>query len=100
MCDHLTSIKPWGTATVGASYQIAPSLTVNLGVGATQQVDGDGTKVTFGSVQSLGLRTLPLVEARINASWSVDGYASAAYDRTADRYEQTYLLGVTRAWSP
>jgi hypothetical protein len=99
MCDHVLWPKPRGTATVGATYRLTPSVTVNAGVGASTQLGGDETTVSFGSVQSLGLRTLPLVEARINSRWSVDGYAAAAYDRTRSRYEQTYLLGVTRVWS-
>jgi hypothetical protein len=96
--DRWTTPKPRGSATLGLSIRATPSLTFNLGVGASQRVDGEQTAIGFGSVQTIGLRVLPLVEAHLNRSWSIDGYANATYDPYGHGYEQTYLLGVTRSW--
>jgi opacity protein-like surface antigen len=99
MCPSWQGPTTWvGSATAGVSHRIADRVTFNLGVGVSHNIAGDssGTTVSFGSVQALALRQLPLLQAQLSQRWSLDGYALGAYDRTADRIEQRYLVGFTR----
>jgi opacity protein-like surface antigen len=105
MCDNWSSPeKLRGSVTAGASLRVGDAWTFNAGVGTSTRLIADSgeraSTVSFGSIQAIGLRVLPLVEARVNARWSIDGYATAAYEIARNRYEQTYLLGVTRIWFP
>jgi hypothetical protein len=100
MCPSWRGPRTWVTsATAGVSQQLGDSVSLNLGAGVSRELSGDGaTSVSFGSVQAIGLRQLPLLQAHLNRRWSIDGYAMASYDVTHDRYEQRYLLGFTRVW--
>jgi hypothetical protein len=94
MCDRWTDGDGLrASATLGTSIDVGTTWTFNAAVG------GSNHDVSFGSIQTLALRTLPLVEAHVSDAWSIDGYAAATYDLSSHRYEQTYLLGVTRLWS-
>jgi hypothetical protein len=96
------------TVTAGASHRVGTALTLNLGIAGSQRLlyeggpasgsDERGMTVAIGSVQTIGLRLLPLVQAHVSPRWSIDGYAAAAYDLSRERFEQTYLVGVTRVW--
>ena len=51
--------------------------------------------VAFGSVQRLGLRTLPLVHVLVGQSWGVDLYAVGAYVPALGGWVETYMAGVS-----
>lgn len=75
---------------------------VGFGVNALYQgrlpdADPQGSKLSwsyrFGSVHSLGLRPLPLVQVHISRWVSIDGYLGTEF--TAQGSRQTYMLGTT-----
>jgi hypothetical protein len=100
MCPSWQGPSRWvASTTVGVSQRLGDSFSLNLGAGAARDLSGDGsTSVSIGSVQAIALRQLPLLQARLNERWYLDGYAMATYDLTRDRVEQRYLLGFTRVW--
>ncbi len=113
ICDPAARCSPWSapttwvaSATGGISHRLNATLTVNVGVGVARVVatsdamDVGAQRVSFGSVQDIGLRRLPLVEAQVSRNWSIDGYAAAAYVPSSNRLEQHYLVGFTRRWLP
>jgi hypothetical protein len=87
------------SATAGMSRRASDMVTLNLGVGASGRIATDerGANVSIGSIQAVGLRLLPLVQAQVAARWSLDGYAAVSYDLDRERVEQRYLVGFT--WS-
>jgi hypothetical protein len=104
-CPSWAGPTTWiASATGGVSRRLGDALTVNLGVGisrivaANDPMDVGTQRVSFGSVQDIGLRRLPLIEAQLNRNWSLDGYAAAAYVPSTSRLEQHYLVGFTRRW--
>jgi opacity protein-like surface antigen len=109
ICGSSRWVRPerWrGVLTAGVSQRIGSSFTVNLGAGASRTVDvGDPmtsaenrSSVFVGSVQTIALRRLPLIQAHVSSRWSVDGYASLAFELDSDRVQQSYLLGATWIW--
>ncbi len=100
MCPSWRGPTQWtASASAGISQQLGDTVTLNLGGGVARDLSSDGaTSVSFGSVQAVGLRQLPLMQARVNRHWFIDGYAMGTYDVTRDRVEQRYLLGFTRVW--
>jgi hypothetical protein len=66
------------SAVEGLTHRVGEVVALNLGVGASRHnADDNGTSVAFGSVQAVGLRQLPLVQAELNRRWYLDGYALA-----------------------
>jgi opacity protein-like surface antigen len=109
ICGGSSWVPPerWrGVLTAGLSQRIGSAFTVNAGAGVSRTVDvGDPmtspenqTSVFVGSVQTIALRRLPLIQAHVSSGWSVDGYASLALELDSDRVQQSYLLGATRIW--
>ncbi|WP_394830079.1 caspase family protein [Pendulispora rubella] len=99
-----------GTAAAGYSWTIRNSVTLNAAVGITSDVRLGGREVyagyeplitpepllVIGSVQSLGYRALPLVQAHFSPRFSIDGYMSFGFDLTGNRQlRERYLVGLT-----
>lgn len=110
MCDaSWVPPETWTAAvTAGGSHRIGNAVTLNIGVGGSQRLlvegrpaDGSeqrGVSVSIGSVQAIGLRQLPLIQAQVSQRWSLDGYAAASFDVSREHLEHRYLVGFTRVW--
>jgi hypothetical protein len=55
----------------------------------------DGGQLTFGSVQHLGLRALPLVQVHLPRGVSLDGYASLGWNTRTGALTDRYLIGLS-----
>jgi hypothetical protein len=106
-CSGWDGPMTWvASASGGISHRLGQTITVNLGVGLARVVaagdamDVGAQRISLGSVQDVGLRRLPTVEAQLNRNWTLDGYAAASYAPSANRIEQHYLVGFTRRWLP
>jgi len=99
-----------GTAAAGYSWTIRNAVTLNAAVGVTSDVRLGGREANvgyeplitpeplfvIGSVQSLGYRALPLVQAHFTPRLSIDGYMSFGFDLTGHRdLRERYLVGLT-----
>jgi len=107
--NHRQSPTSWTTQfTLGISESVPGSVTFNLGggIGANLLVKGSFSPaawdspernfvVAFGSVQRLGLRTLPLVHVMVTPAWGVDLYAVGAYVPALSGWVETYMAGVS-----
>jgi hypothetical protein len=95
-------------AAVGYTHSVGRWITVAFGVHFHQRLLLHGaipantmerqTLIGFGSVQSVGLRHLPLIRAHVSDVVSLDGYASLTYVTAVRLTEQTYLAGATFTW--
>lgn len=84
------------------------AVTFSLGMSFAVNVVGDGrissaplgseerqVVLGFGSVQRVGLRTLPLVQVMLNERWGVDLFATGAYVPLLSGWVETYLAGLS-----
>ena len=84
------------TLSIGAAYN------QNLLVNGAWPNDALGRESTInvGSVQSIGFRSLPLVQVHLSDSWALDAYASIGFNARASQegasgLTETYALGFT-----
>jgi hypothetical protein len=101
--------RTWSTqVTLGASRSVYNAVTFSLGMSlAVNVVSGGripaaalgseerGLVLGFGSVQRVGLRTLPLVQVMLNERWGVDLFATGAYVPALSGWVETYLAGLS-----
>lgn len=59
---------------------------------------GRNAVLTIGSVQTFGLRSLPLVQIHLDDTWSVDLHAAVSYSFVTKKASETYMLGSTWTW--
>jgi len=99
----------WATQfTLGLSESVPGSVTFSLGAGVVANLLADGTwssasagsvernlVVAFGSVQRIGLRTLPLIHVLVGESFGIDAYAIGAYVPSQHGWVETYMAGVS-----
>ncbi|MBT8491871.1 MAG: hypothetical protein KJO07_02325 [Deltaproteobacteria bacterium] len=94
--------------SAGLSWSPSERVELNLGAEWARPVLLDGaladdaaTTWSFGSVQTVGFRRLPLLSYATSEHWSIDGYAELSVrsreDANEQRVRQVYLLGAT--WS-
>jgi len=89
----------------GIAWEPIPSVILHLGAGATvphrvedlMQTAPLSTTFTFGAVQQLGYRALPLVQLQLSHALSLDGYASWAVDLNGNLRDR-YLAGFSYAF--
>lgn len=96
----------WGAAaTVGLTHHLTRRVALNVGArgAAVPIASGDVADtleptVEVGSVQSVGLRALPLVEVKLTDGVSIDGHASLGYGVADGTRTSRLLLGSTFTW--
>jgi hypothetical protein len=107
--DHRTWPTTWATQfTLGISESVPGAVTFNLGAGiaANLLVDGSFSSaeagsaernlvVALGSIQRVGLRTLPLIHVLVGQSWGIDVYAVGAYLPAKQGWVETYMGGIS-----
>jgi hypothetical protein len=89
----------------GIAWEPIPSVTLHIGAGVMvphreaepMSVDPLSTTFSFGAVQQLGYRSLPLVQLQLSHALSLDGYASWAIDLNSNVRDR-YLAGFTYAF--
>lgn len=89
----------------GIAWEPIPSVLLHLGAGATvphraldlMLSEPLSTTFSFGAVQQLGYRSLPLVQLQITHALSLDGYASWAVDLHGNLRDR-YLAGFSYAF--
>jgi hypothetical protein len=88
---------------LGFSWHLSDAFTVSPGAGwvgevrvreATPETPLD-SELAFGSLQSLGYRPLPLVQAHLSPSFSLDAYAAWTVSLRDDPGRQLYLAGFS-----
>ena len=105
--DHRQLPTTWATQfTLGLSESVPGSVTFSLGAGvaANLLVDGEflaghaaerNVVFAFGSIQRLGLRTLPLIHVLVTPHLGIDAYAVGAYVRSQGGWVETYMAGMS-----
>ncbi len=107
--DHRTWPTTWATQfTLGISESVPGSVTFNLGAGiaANLLVDGSFSSaaaesaernlvVALGSIQRVGLRTLPLIHVLVGQSFGIDVYAVGAFVPSQKGWVETYMGGIS-----
>lgn len=96
----------WGAAaSVGLSHHLGDRLVLNVGArGSTLPiVSGELDRslepaIEVGSVQSVGLRSLPLVEVRVRDGISIDLHGSLGYEVASGDRTSRVLGGSTFTW--
>jgi hypothetical protein len=96
----------WGAAaSAGLSHYLGERLVLNVGARASTIpiVDGELAEglesiVEVGSVQSVGLRSLPLVELRISGGVTIDLHGSLGYHIADGTRTSRVLAGSTFTW--
>lgn len=107
--DGSRGLDTWGgTASLGLTQHLGDRWTLNLGGRAATAVVVDGqpvetaeqasAEIAIGSVQLVGLRTLPLVTYRITGLATIDLYGSFGYEIDTGTTEATYMAGTTVVW--
>jgi hypothetical protein len=89
----------------GVAWEPIPKVTLHAGAGVMvphragepEGMDPLSTTFSFGAVQQLGYRSLPLVQLQISHALSLDGYASWAVDLNGNLRDR-YLAGFTYAF--
>ena len=99
-----------GQLSVGLGWYPSASVSLHLAVGAADTLYNDGVVaptpanpvsdiiVAVGSLQSRGLRPLPLLRIQINDATSLDLSAVASYSRVSRTIGQTYMAALS--WLP
>jgi hypothetical protein len=95
--------RPWHlSATLGMSRTIAEAVTFNLGAGifdnrhpALSGGTSDDIGVGFGSVQSIALRPLPLVEWHLGHGFAIDFILRVERSFSLSRWSYSSLAGTT-----
>ncbi len=92
-------------ASIGFSHKFGNLVTINLGVAVESRLllDGDiarggeqrDTEISFGSVQSRGFATLPLIELHLSEHWSLFADVEIRRNLRLRTAEERYLLGAT-----
>jgi hypothetical protein len=97
-------------ATGGVSWLIGDTVTLSAGAGWTGQrhLEGDAfadfappefsrttSQFFVGAVQTLGYRSLPLVQVHLSRRFSLDGYAAWWFDLAGGPVRDRYLAGFT-----
>ena len=102
----------WGAQlSLGLSHRVGRNIQLNFGLAVEQNLVVRGSRpmgalddperaarILAGSVQMVGLRSLPLVQVQLNRQWALDGYAGVFYSLASEKMNQTYLLGLSRSW--
>lgn len=91
---------PWlFSGSLGVSRTIAEVITVNFSASGYLNLRGQEDRrdagVTFGSVQMLGLRTLPLLEWHVGHGVALDLHAFVGHSFSRERWSYSSLLGLT-----
>jgi len=91
---------PWlFSGSLGVSRTIAEAITLNFSASGYANLHGledqHDTGVTFGSVQMLGLRSLPLLEWHLGHGLALDLHAVVGHSFTRDRWSYSSLLGLS-----
>ena len=103
------NLSRWrAAATLGMTRHFGQRLTLNLGVRGSAVAIADGEMadssevanptVAFGSVETIGLRTLPLVEIGINDTVAIDLHTSVGYELESEETTATAMAGTTLLW--
>jgi hypothetical protein len=79
-------------ASAGTTWRVRDGVALSLGAG---WAGGDSDELVFGAVQTLGYRSLPLIEVFLSPSFSLDGYASWGVDLQTHDVRDRYLAGFT-----
>jgi hypothetical protein len=90
--------KRWQlSGTLGVSNTYRNLVTFNFAGSAVRTFGerSDGTRFEFGAVQSLGFRTLPLIQIHLPRGFSLDLVVSGGYDTAYSRGVYSTLLGST-----
>jgi len=90
--------------SAGWSQTVSGSLTVNLGIaasnayafGATSGYSDPGMRLSFGSVQSVGGRALPLVEFHLRNDFSLEVHSWTSVGAPNGSLQSTALVGVSK----
>ena len=92
------------SSNLGVAWEPDPLLTLNFAAGASvphRTVEPPPmaypltSSVIFGSIQTLGFRSLPLIQVHVMPQLSLDGYASWSIDIHGGGVRDRYLAGVT-----
>lgn len=97
-----------GSASLGLSQHLGERWTLNAGGRASAAVvlDGQlvetaeqaGTEIAVGSVQFVGVRSLPLIAFQMSDLATIDLHGSLAYEIETRTVEATYMAGTTMVW--
>ncbi len=96
----IRTIKPtlWYAApALGLSYTLLDLATINLSLASSWPIFGAGgdTVVSFGAVQSLGLRHLPLLQLQVSKTLALDFDLQMDVGLRTGHISDTFLAGVT-----
>jgi hypothetical protein len=92
------------TPTVGYAWTIGGLVSLHPGIGARAGLHLGGPEprpgelpreLVFGSVLSLGYRSLPLVQVHVAPSFSLDAHAAWNIDLATGEVRDCYLAGFT-----
>jgi hypothetical protein len=94
--------QPWSfSGTLGISHTVADAVTFNLSVGVYTnflfmrgELERD-TGVSFGSVQNLALRPLPLLEWHLGHGFALDLQAQVANSLSRTRWSYSSVVGLS-----
>ncbi len=90
------------TVSLGYLWTIRNTVSLHLGAGIEGEFGGNlpperTASIVFGSIQSIGYRSLPLVAVHLSACFSLDAYAFWAIDARTGDLRDGYLGGFS--WS-
>jgi hypothetical protein len=96
------------SASVGYTQTLADSVTLHLALEAsvnalhegkvsTRRTDAD-VALAIGSVQTIGLRPVPLVQVHLSDSFALGLDASVQYSFGTRAVSEAYLIGFTKLW--
>jgi hypothetical protein len=81
-------------ATGGMTWRIGNNVALSLGAGWAGR-GSNSNELVLGAVQTLGYRSLPLIEVFLSPTLSLDGYASWGLDLRTNDVRDRYLGGLT-----
>jgi hypothetical protein len=91
--------------TAGYTHTLADTVTLHLGAAFLQNVVYKGELpgindfvLSFGSVQTLGLRSLPLVRIHVTDWFALNAEVAVAYRFARKKTEETYMGGASFLW--
>lgn len=56
--------------------------------------------LSIGSVQSFGMRSLPLIQLHLGDVWSLDLHANVSFSFVTRKVSESYMAGCTWTWQP
>ena len=103
--DHEYSPDTWlGFASVGYEQLIGDRVSIAAGIYGERGLNHPSTgrryatRIEAGSVQSRGLRRLPLVRIYVSDGFAVDGFGTVGYDVDREQADGRFVLGAAWFW--